>query len=136
MKGDIAVDFSVRPSVRPFLVKVFLLANISVSIHRIAFIFHIQLPKDIGNTFPGYFCKKIYFFIVNLGVLDLDFFYKIWVFCSKFFKVLLTCKCVAGLLLNFIKTFFITFATVSKPFSVKTVIFLIHNLLTFQLVGM
>ena len=31
--------------------------------------------------------------------------------------------CVAGLLLNFIKTFFITFAIVSQPFSVKIVIF-------------
>ena len=77
MRGDIAVDFSgrpaVRPSVCPFLVKVFLIANISVSIHRIAFIFYIQLPKDLGNTFPGYFCKNKYFFIVNLGVLDLEF---------------------------------------------------------------
>ena len=41
---------AVWPAVCPFLVKVFLFANISVSIHRIAFIFYIQLPKDIGNT--------------------------------------------------------------------------------------
>ena len=39
VKGDIAVDFSGRPGVRlsPILVKVFLFANISVSIHWIAF---------------------------------------------------------------------------------------------------
>ena len=47
----------------PLLVKVFWIANISVSIHRIAFIFYIQLPKDIGNTFPGYFCKKNIFLL-------------------------------------------------------------------------
>ena len=73
VRGDIAVDFSVRPSVCPFLVKVFLIANISVSIHRIAFIFYIQLPKDLVNTFLRYFCKNKYFSIVNLGVLDLEF---------------------------------------------------------------
>ena len=64
VKGDIAVDFSgrpaIRPSVCPFLIKVFLFANISVSIHRIAFIFYIQLHKDIGNTFPGYFCILVF----------------------------------------------------------------------------
>ena len=83
VRGDIAVDFSVCPSIRtfavPFLIKVFLFAYISVSIHRIAFLFYIQLHKDIGNTFPGHwqyihFCKNKYFFIVNLGVLDLEFF--------------------------------------------------------------
>ena len=94
------------------MVKVFEYGYISVTINGIAFIFYIQLPKDLGNTFPRYFCKKKYFFIVNLGVLD-----------QAFFKMLLTWKCVAGLLLNFIKTFFITFATVSQPFSVKVVIY-------------
>ena len=58
VKGDIAVDFSGRPAICPVLITVFLFANISVIIHRIAFIFYAQLPKDIGNTFPGYFCKK------------------------------------------------------------------------------
>ena len=53
VKGDVAVDFSGRPSVCPFLIKVFLFPNISVSIHRIAFIIYIQLPKDIDNTFAG-----------------------------------------------------------------------------------
>ena len=84
VRGDIAVDFSGRPAIRtsvcPFLVKVFLFANISVSIHRIAFIFYIQLPKDIGNTFQGYFCKNKFVFIVNLGVLNLEFFTKFWCF--------------------------------------------------------
>ena len=74
------MTFPVRTSGRlsPFWLKLFLFANISVSIHLIAFIFYIQLPKDIGNTFPGYFCKKKYVFIVNLGVLDLEFFTKFW----------------------------------------------------------
>ena len=41
-----------------------------------------------------------------------------WDYWLKFLKVLLTSECVTGLLLNFIKTFFITFATVSYPFSI------------------
>ena len=57
-----------------FLVKVFKYGYISVTINGIAFIFDIQLAKDHGNKFPGYFCKKKYVFIVNLGVLDLEFF--------------------------------------------------------------
>ena len=56
-----------------FLVKVFEYGYISVTINGIAFIFDIQLPKDLGNTFPGYFCIQKYFFIENLGVLDLEF---------------------------------------------------------------
>ena len=107
------VRTSARPVVRlsPLLVNVFLFANISVSIHRIAFIFYIQLPKDIGNTFPYILSRKIFFCYCKFRRFRL-----------KFFKVLLTWKCVAGLLLNFIKTFFITFAIVSQPFSVKIVI--------------
>ena len=69
-----------------FLVKVFEYCYISVTINGIAFIFHIQLPKDLGNTLPGYFCKTKYFFIVNLGVLDLECFYKIIKFlCFEIF---------------------------------------------------
>ena len=40
------------------LVKVFLNGYILVTINSIAFIFYIQLPKDLGNTFPRYFCKN------------------------------------------------------------------------------
>ena len=79
--GDIALHMCVCPSVCPsvtLLVKVFKYGYISVTINGIAFIFDIQLSKDLGNTILGYFGKTKYFFIVNLGVLDvLD---KIWVF--------------------------------------------------------
>ena len=53
-----------------FLVKVFEYGYISVTINGIAFIFDIQLAIA---------CKKQKIF-VNLGVLDLEFFYKMWVF--------------------------------------------------------
>ena len=62
-----------------FLVKVFEYGYISVTINGIAFIFDIQLAKDIGNTF---FVKQIFFYcklrrfrlrilLQNLGVLKL-----------------------------------------------------------------
>ena len=75
MRGDIAVDFSVGPVLRtsvPFLLKFFCLLISPLVFIGLLLFFYIQLPKDIGNTFPGYF------FIVNLGVLDLDFFTKFW----------------------------------------------------------
>ena len=62
------------------MVKVFEYGYISVTINGIAFIFYIQLPKDLDNTFPGYFCKKNKKIIVNLGVLDLELFTKFWCF--------------------------------------------------------
>ena len=59
------------------LVKLFEYGYMSVTINGTAFIFDIQLAKNLGNTIPGYFCKKKYFFTVNLGVLDLECFYQI-----------------------------------------------------------
>ena len=58
-----------------------------VYISGIAFIFYIQLPKGLGNTFPGYFYKKKYVFIVNLSVLDLEFFTKLQNFGVLIFLV-------------------------------------------------
>ena len=58
-----------------FLVKVFEYGYISVTIsnYGIAFIFYIQLAKDLGNPFPGYFCKlrrfRLRIFLQNVGVL-------------------------------------------------------------------
>ena len=62
------------------MVKVFYYGYILVTIKGIAFTFYPQLPKDLSNTFLGFFCKKKYVFIVNLGVLDLEFFTIFWVF--------------------------------------------------------
>ena len=57
-----------------FWLKFFEYIDISVTINGIAFIFYIQLPKDLGKTFPRYFC------ILILGVSDLEFFTKFWCF--------------------------------------------------------
>ena len=78
-----------------FLIKVFEYGYISVTINGIAFIFYIQLPKYLGNTFPWYFCKKTKKTIVNLGVLDLECFTKFWCFeafgttCNDLFLTLI-----------------------------------------------
>ena len=75
--GDIALHMCVRLSVglsvrlSHFWLKYIQYCYLSVIINEIA----IQIPKDLGNTFPG-FLKKTYFFIVNLGVLDLQLFTK------------------------------------------------------------
>ena len=80
--------------------------------------------KTLALHSKGIFVKKK-IFDCKFRRFKLIIFYKIlmfWSFWVKFFIVLLTLKCVTGLLLIFIKTFFITFATVSQPFSVKIVI--------------
>ena len=41
---------------------------ISVTVNGIAIIFCIQLPKDLGNTFPEYFCKKYIFYCSYISV--------------------------------------------------------------------
>ena len=132
MRGDIAVDFSGRPDVRtsgrpsvPFWLKFFCLLISRLVFIGLLFIFYIQLPKDLGNIFPRYFFLKKIFFYCKFRRFRLRIFYKIlvfWDYWLKFLKVLVTSKCVTGLLFNFRKTFFISFATVSQPFSEKIVI--------------
>ena len=72
--GDIAVHFSVRPSVT-FWLK---FGYISLTINGIAFIFYIQLPKDLNNTCPM-FCEQNIFCNGHLIVFRLNFFFKFWV---------------------------------------------------------
>ena len=69
--GVLDLEFFTNYGVLRFVVKVFEYGYMWVTINDIAFIFYIQPPKDLSNTFLGLFCKKTYFFIVNLGVLDL-----------------------------------------------------------------
>ena len=80
--------------------------------------------KTLAIHSQGIFVKK-QIFDCKFRRFRLRIFYKIlmfWSFWVKFFIVLLILKCVTGFLLIFIKTFFITFATVSQSFSVKIVI--------------
>ena len=80
--------------------------------------------KTLAIHFKCIFVRKIFFYC-KFRRFSLRIFYKIlvfWDYWLKLLKVLLTSKCVTGLLLNFRKTLFITFATVSQPFSVKIVI--------------
>ena len=117
-----SIRTSGHPSV-PFWLKFFCLLISQLVFIGLLLYFTYSFLKTLAIHSHGIIVKNNYCKFKRLRLRF--FFYKIWVFWSfwlNFFKVLLTWKCVAGLLLNFIKPFFITFAIVSQPFSVKIVI--------------
>ena len=73
-----------------FLVKVFEYGYISVTINGIAFIFDIQLAKDLGNPFTKLFLKKIIFFYCKFRRFRLRFFLQNLGVLKVFFQVFIS----------------------------------------------
>ena len=95
--------------------------------------FRFSFLKTLTIHSQEFFGKKSNLLLSFYAFFDLQFFLEIWVFWSFLLKVFKKClEMCYWIAFKLQKTFFITFGTVSQPFSVKTVKKNIQNLLTVQ----